>query len=663
MRPLMALLRRELLARVRTLGHFGLRFGYAASVFALLVMLAQDTLFTSYEQPLSRAPETGIFIFRAFSVLQFGLVSLLIPLMGAGAIVEEREARSLPLLLLTRLTYGQIAAGKFLARLGAVALIILSNLPALFCAAFLGGVEPSDVLHIFSLTMGLSAFFLGTSLLASAWSSTATRAAFLSYTLLLVMLVSLFGLEWWDWSAYMHWHPFVTMGVALAEPLSLGNAWWVCSLGMTIVGLLGTAGSALLMRRGARRARALPSGPKAGLGEAGEVWDNPVAWREWARRGRFLPRALVAGGVGALGAIVLAFVPNDYSVDDVGIIGVNIVFLATALFTLATGASAFSQEKREQTLELLRLTWMRPGSIFWGKMLGVWRLLLLALLLVTPSLFVMVLRSGDVSAFGALLFPLAMSVAITALGSVGVFYSLVSETPIRAAFPSVASGLYLSAMVFLWPMILFQEEEFLPLGAAIGAGLIFVPPLALVARQASRSQMVISALLVTIWALVYVILGYLPHEEISVLGLNPFVMVSSSLFLGENREAAGLLLNGLVLLSGLAALFSWFSLTLLRQEGEGASATEDSPGVAFALSLIFPGAGQFYLGATTRGVVFLVAGVLTGCLLGLVNLISAIDALKQARELHEKRRQRVAHARQRIAARVLRPASPREPHD
>ncbi len=225
MTPLLALLRRELLARVRTLSHFGLRFGYAAAILLIIVLVAQDTLFADLDQPLSRAPETGQWLFQAISFLQFGLVLVLVPLMSAGAIVEERDERSMQLLLLTGLTHLQIAAGKFLARLGAILLLLVSNIPALFFAAFLGGVEPSDVVHVFTITTGTACFFLGFSLMCSAWARTTTQAAVVSYSVLMLLFLSLFGLHWLDMSHFINWHPVIAVGTALLEPLNLGDAW------------------------------------------------------------------------------------------------------------------------------------------------------------------------------------------------------------------------------------------------------------------------------------------------------------------------------------------------------------------------------------------------------------------------------------------------------
>jgi ABC-type transport system involved in multi-copper enzyme maturation permease subunit len=645
MRPMWALLRRELFARVRGLGHFGVRFGYAALVFFLIVVFAQDVFFRGdLSQPVTRAPELGSILFKTFSALQFGLVALLVPLAGAGAVVEERESRSLPLLLLTRLTPWQIVLGKFVAHFGAVLLIILSNVPALFCAAFLGGVELMDVVRVSSLTLGLSALFVGVTLLSSAWSSTATRAASVSYGLLLGLLLSLFGLNWWPMQAFLWWNPFVTLSIALAEPLNLGSSWWVCSLLMWGVGLGAVLIAAGVLRRGVRRAKALPSGPRAGLAEGGRVWDNPVAWREWARRGRFWPRALGALSAGSLLSLVL-LAASDYDVDDFALIGLNIVFFAVSLYTVAIGASAFTQEKREQTLDLLRLTRMRPGAILVGKMLGVWRLLLLALLLVLPSV---PMAMGRAEQFDHVVWApatlLTLSLGVTFWGCIGVFYSLVADTPIKAAFPAVVTGIYLCTMMFLWPMLIFQDDDFMPLAAAFGGALIFVPPLALVARANGAAALKLLAA-VSAWMGMVILLGYFPDHEESILAMHPFVFVSSPLLTFEAGQWRHMMwLGGAVLLSA-TGIFAWASAILLRQEAAGGALEENSPGVAFVLSFICPGAGQIYLGANTRGLVIMGVSLFLACGLGIANILSAVDALLLAQRLHERRRERVARLR------------------
>src|SRR5262249_16155457 len=77
---------------------------------------------------------------------------LLTPLYTAGAITEEKERQTLPLLLATDLCAGEIVRAKALSRLAALVLIFLAGLPFLSILQFLGGIHPPMLLAGFGLT-------------------------------------------------------------------------------------------------------------------------------------------------------------------------------------------------------------------------------------------------------------------------------------------------------------------------------------------------------------------------------------------------------------------------------------------------------------------------------------------------------------------------------
>jgi hypothetical protein len=355
---------------------------------------------------------------------------------------------------------------------------------------------------------------------------------------------------------------------------------------------------------------------------------------------------------GALSAIL--FFPDAYDVDEFAMVGFNIIFFAASIYTLALGAGAFAQEKREQTLDLLRLTYMRPLSIFLGKMVSVWRLYLFTLALILPGLVVALVRSdrapyafgGSEDLFlGALLLPPILFVVMSFFGAMGVFYSLVSSTPIRAAFPSVATYLYISTMMFMWPMLIFQSEKAVPLSIAIGWGLLFVPVLAFVARTNFWKALVLGGGVLLMLGL-QLLLAVAINEESAMLGTNPFVFASATLLLHE-RDALGMLASGVSLYLSSTVLFAVAAVFLLQSQSLGEEQGEENEWVAALLSLLMPGAGQFYLGDHKRGAILLIGSLLLGCLAGLANIAAAIDAYKLARARQAQRRLQETMRRQR----------------
>src|SRR5262249_54563592 len=85
--------------------------------------------------------------------IQHLLVSVLTPLMVAGALSEEKERRTLEFMLATDLRSREIILGKLAGRLANMTLFLLAGLPILSFLQLLGGVDPGLVLAGFAATM------------------------------------------------------------------------------------------------------------------------------------------------------------------------------------------------------------------------------------------------------------------------------------------------------------------------------------------------------------------------------------------------------------------------------------------------------------------------------------------------------------------------------
>src|SRR5207244_3627671 len=92
-------------------------------------------------------------VFNTFLVVQYAIVLLLTPALTAGALAEERERGTLPLLLTTQLEGRHIVAGKLLSRVGHLVLLVLGGMPVLALLQLLGGVDPKLLLASFAITL------------------------------------------------------------------------------------------------------------------------------------------------------------------------------------------------------------------------------------------------------------------------------------------------------------------------------------------------------------------------------------------------------------------------------------------------------------------------------------------------------------------------------
>lgn len=126
-------------------------------------------------------PKFATAFFGVFQTVQMAAVLLLTPAFAAGAIAEEKEHHTLDYLLTSDLRNHEIIVGKLASRLTNLALVLLAGLPVLSFVQFLGGVDPNLVLAGFvaaAVTM-ISVASLG--VVNSIYVSTSRMAIFVTY--------------------------------------------------------------------------------------------------------------------------------------------------------------------------------------------------------------------------------------------------------------------------------------------------------------------------------------------------------------------------------------------------------------------------------------------------------------------------------------------------
>jgi ABC-type transport system involved in multi-copper enzyme maturation permease subunit len=119
--------------------------------------------------------------FFAFAIVQFVAVVLLTPAYVGGAIAEEKERKTLEFLLATDLQNSEIVFGKLAARVGNLALFLLTGLPVLSLMQFFGGIDPGFLLVSFAATALTAASLAGLSILNSTMRRRARDAIVLTY--------------------------------------------------------------------------------------------------------------------------------------------------------------------------------------------------------------------------------------------------------------------------------------------------------------------------------------------------------------------------------------------------------------------------------------------------------------------------------------------------
>jgi ABC-type transport system involved in multi-copper enzyme maturation permease subunit len=177
----------DLVRSGRRARYFVLRCLYALGLFLLLLWVyslweasnpGRDRSVGDQSQAQVQLAEQ---VFLAYAVAQFVAVCVLTPAYVAGAVAEEKERRTLEFLLATDLRNREIVFGKLAARVGNLALFLLTGLPILSLMQVFGGIDPNLLLASFAVTGLTMASLAGVSILNSVMRRRARDAIVLTY--------------------------------------------------------------------------------------------------------------------------------------------------------------------------------------------------------------------------------------------------------------------------------------------------------------------------------------------------------------------------------------------------------------------------------------------------------------------------------------------------
>jgi ABC-type transport system involved in multi-copper enzyme maturation permease subunit len=119
--------------------------------------------------------------FQTFMGVQFVIIAVLTPAYTAGAVADEKDRKTLEFLLATDLRNREIVLSKFLSRVANLGLLILAGLPILSFMQFLGGVDPNLVLAGYAITTLTMVSLAALSMLNSVVSKKARDAIAMTY--------------------------------------------------------------------------------------------------------------------------------------------------------------------------------------------------------------------------------------------------------------------------------------------------------------------------------------------------------------------------------------------------------------------------------------------------------------------------------------------------
>jgi ABC-type Na+ efflux pump permease subunit len=432
------------------------------------------------------------YLFGAVAATQIVLTMWLVPALVAGAIVLERERRTLDSLLTTRLSSAEIVVGKLCGGLLQYAACLLTTLPIMILLCLVGGVDPRLVLLSHAATASLAFFAAALSILVSTSERRAVRAVTQTVGLatvwcilpaLLQVLIPRLSPRAWHWI-----RPFNDWWLA-SSPNNVAETLLRSGIGsrlidsiMWMIGLQLVAGCVLLAWSVARLRRASRRMEDAGGGKRGSsrFWsarhlrfsrrppcgENPVLWKE-LHTSRVYGFAEVLGALVAIGVVGLigfgtyhfgrpAFI--ELAHEGFGSRGVQIrrtdlnrflshvsswVEFFMLLIVAGKAAGSVTFERARDTWDSLMATPLDGREILRAKMLGtIWKVRSGILLLVVLWSIGLLAGSLHPVAFGAAVVLTGVSIAFMA--SLGTYVSLISHDTAQASNRALIPALVLS---------------------------------------------------------------------------------------------------------------------------------------------------------------------------------------------------------------------------
>ncbi len=492
---------REARTAPRSVRHFVLRAGYVLALFVLLYTAEKALVGLTGDLSAAGRARFGALAFQLLAVVQLTLCLFFALLFGAGNVAQEKDRRTLILLLMTDLRSSELVLGKLSASLLSVAVLIACGAPVFFLLRLAGGVSVEQI--VWSLALCAAA-----SLAAGTWGS---LCAFWRDKTFQSLALGVLGMVGWlgaTEAAVMiagAESPIGRAGAmlnpfrALAELVSPGAAWGGTSQaasGPAAVSALGSvaalSGLACLLAgvtiwrlrawnptrnvhvpaaepiAAANRNAADSPAASPETGAAAEerrsqrpVWANPILWREirtraYGRKAILIKLAFVALCVAAAFALSTnaggGGVRAAATLTGLGLLGLILVN--------AQAVTALTTERDGNTLELLLTTDLSAREFTLGKLAGVlWNTKEVLLAPLIPA--TVLLWNGGLGGEGFVYLVLGYAVLAVFCAVLGLHAAAGHSSSRRAIAHSLGTVFFLSlGLTVFWLLLIEARGNF-----------------------------------------------------------------------------------------------------------------------------------------------------------------------------------------------------------
>ncbi len=404
-------LQRELLVNLRTVRSFVLLFVFQLLLGAIVVVAWP----AGGRLDLTQPAETGrpLMLVDLFFLGNFVLASLMAPSFAAGSITGEKERKTYEMLLASPLHPTAIVAGKLVAALAHLAVLVFASLPVVMLCLPLGGVSPYEVFAAYAVLLcclvmfGMISVACGSRFRRTSASLVASYLIILPLVLLIVLVwhgTRMYGLQ----RVYMFLSLFPGLAAAVTIPLFYRTAARllyptdVGSHGQEVLDLDREAESAvgLVINRDQFPDRLFAPPIRTTLMPDGT---NPVYDKEM--RSEIFGQGTLMLRMAIQISMVLAIIPMAvclYVYQELAPWYICYAIVFNILVGPVFSAGSMTSERERQTLDLLLTTTISPWQILWGKLLSGFRVSgVLTAFLMWPVILALFTTAGLIPNFPA----------------------------------------------------------------------------------------------------------------------------------------------------------------------------------------------------------------------------------------------------------------------
>jgi ABC-type transport system involved in multi-copper enzyme maturation permease subunit len=466
---------REALTAPRQVKHYLFRAGYLGALFVLMYTAAQVTFGWQQVRNLADIARFGEVVFQIFALVQLTLVMFFSVLFAAGNIAQEKDRRTLILLLMTDLRDSELVLGKLCASLLMPVVLIGVSAPAFVLVYALGGV-----------TLGQIGWVVGVSLAAAVCSGAwGALVAFWREKTFQTLAICLIGIVLWIaavegvvalWPGASPWvgplNPLRAV-LTILDPFNVPQWAHVAAIAvgeLMALAVVLVAATVLQLRvwnpsRTVTEARTQAESESERTRAARPVWDAPVLWREMRTRAYGRKVALIKVAyllMTGLAVFSVASMPVDADlvlgmVTPFGAAFVGLMLLALLLVN-TQAVTALTSERDANTLELLLVTEITAKEFVYGKLGGI--LYNTKEVIAAPLAFLLWQAAiGRVEWEHAAYLVVGFAVLVFFSAMLGLHFGLTYGSSRQAIANSLATMFFLFVGIFILMLLLVQARS------------------------------------------------------------------------------------------------------------------------------------------------------------------------------------------------------------